>query len=36
MNFYTNIQMVGNNFLVRGYENGEKKKYKEDSNQLFM
>ena len=30
MNFYTNIQMVGNNFLVRGYENGEKKKYKEE------
>ncbi len=30
MNFYTNIQMVGNNFLVRGYENGEKKIYKEE------
>jgi len=22
MRFYTNVQMVGNNFLVRGYENG--------------
>jgi len=24
LRFYTNVQMVGNNFLVRGYENGEK------------
>ena len=23
MRFYTNVQMVGNNFLVRGYENGK-------------
>ena len=23
MRFYTNVQMVGDNFLVRGYENGE-------------
>ena len=23
MRFYTNVQMVGNHFLVRGYENGE-------------
>ena len=22
MRFYTNVQMVGDNFLVRGYENG--------------
>jgi len=28
--FYTNVQMVGNNFLVRGYENGQKKIYKEE------
>ena len=28
MRFYTNVQMVGNNFLVRGYENGEKVKKK--------
>ena len=25
MRFYTNVQMVGNNFLVRGYEDGQKK-----------
>ena len=30
MRFYTNIQMVGNNFLVRGYEDGQKKIYKEE------
>tara|TARA_R100001443_G_scaffold28884_4_gene42131 strand:+ start:1610 stop:4105 length:2496 start_codon:yes stop_codon:yes gene_type:complete len=30
MRFYTNIQMVGNNFLVREYENGQKKIYKEE------
>lgn len=24
MKFYTNVQMVGNDFLVRGYENGER------------
>ena len=30
MRFYTNVQMVGNNFLVRGYENGQKKIYKEE------
>ena len=23
MRFYTNVQLVGNNFLVRGYENGK-------------
>jgi len=23
MRFYTNVQMVGNHFLVRGYENGQ-------------
>ena len=23
MRYYTNVQMVGNDFLVRGYENGE-------------
>ena len=23
MRFYTNVQMVGNKFLVRGYENGK-------------
>ena len=30
MRFYTNIQMVGNNFLVRGYEDGQRKIYKEE------
>ena len=29
MRFYTNVQMVGNNFLVRGYEDGQRKTYKE-------
>ena len=29
MRFYTNVQMVGNNFLVRGYEDGQRKIYKE-------
>ena len=23
MRFYTNVQLVGNNFLVRGYEDGK-------------
>ena len=23
MNFYTNVQLIGNQFLVRGYENGK-------------
>ena len=30
MRFYTNIQMVGNNFLVREYENGQRKIYREE------
>ena len=30
MRFYTNVQMVGNNFLVRCYEDGQKKIYKEE------
>ena len=30
MNFYTNVQMVGNEFLVRGYENGRKISYREE------
>ena len=37
MRFYTNVQMVGNNFLVRGYENGEKVIFKEEySPTLFV
>ncbi len=30
MRFYTNVQMIGNNFLFRGYENGRKVSYKEE------
>jgi len=30
MRFYTNVQMVGNNFLVRGYENGKHVMFKEE------
>ena len=29
MNFYTNVMMVGNDFLVRGYENGKRVQYRE-------
>ena len=37
MRFCTNVQMVGNNFLVRGYENGEKVIFKEEySPTLFV
>ena len=31
MRFYTNIQMVGNQFLVRGYEKGERFEYRDQS-----
>jgi DNA polymerase elongation subunit (family B) len=30
MKFYTNVQMIGNQFLVRGYENGKRVMYKDD------
>ena len=30
MDFYTNVQVVGNNFLIRGYSNGKKVIYKEE------
>ena len=30
MRFYTNVQMVGNNFLVRGYEDGKSVRFKEE------
>ena len=30
MRFYTNVQLVGNNFLVRGYEDGRKVIFKEE------
>ena len=30
MRFYTNVQMVGNNFLVRGYEDGKSVIFKEE------
>ena len=29
MRFYTNVQMIGNNFLVRGYEDGRKVMFQE-------
>jgi len=30
MKFYTNVQMIGNRFLVRGYDNGEHVMFKEE------
>ena len=37
MRFYTNVQVVGNNFLVRGYENGKSVIFKEEySPTLFV
>ena len=30
MKFYTNVQMVGDKFLVRGYEDGKRVQYKDD------
>ena len=32
MRFYTNVQMIGNNFLVRGYEDGRKVMFQEKYN----
>jgi len=29
-NFYSNVQMIGNKFLVRGYENGKRVSYRDD------
>ena len=29
LNFYTNVQLIGNDFLVRGYENGRPVQYRE-------
>jgi DNA polymerase elongation subunit (family B) len=37
MRFYTNVQMIGNKFLVRGYDNGEHVMFKEEySPTLFV
>ena len=37
MRFYTNIQMIGNQFLVRGYDNGDHVMFKEEySPTLFI
>ena len=37
MKFYTNVQMIGNQFLVRGYENGKHVMFKEEfSPTLFV
>ena len=30
MKFYTNVQLIGNKFLVRGYDNGEHVKFREE------
>ena len=35
MKFYTNVQMIGSKFLVRGYENGQRVMYKDDFNPTF-
>ena len=32
MRFYTNVQLIGNKFLVRGYDNGEHVQFREDYN----
>ena len=36
MRFYTNVQMVGDNFLVRGYEDGKHFMTKEKFNQTLF
>ena len=37
MRFYTNVQMIGDKFLVRAYENGQKLMFKEEySPTLFV
>ena len=37
MKFYTNVQMIGNQFLVRGYDNGKSVMFKEEySPTLFV
>ena len=37
MRFYTNVQMIGNQFLVRGYDNGKQVTFKEEfSPTLFV
>ena len=30
MRFYTNVQMIGNQFLVRGVENGKRYEYRDE------
>jgi DNA polymerase elongation subunit (family B) len=32
MKFYTNVQLIGNKFLVRGYDNGEHIQFRDDYN----
>ena len=32
MRFYTNVQLIGNKFLVRGYDNGEHVQFRDDYN----
>ena len=30
MKFYTNVQLIGNQFLVRGVDNGKRFEYRDD------
>ena len=34
--FYTNVQLIGDNFLVRGYENGKHFSVRENLIQHFL
>ena len=36
MKFYTNVQMIGNKFLVRGYEDGKRIKIRDDFSPSFF
>ena len=36
MRFYTNVQLIGNQFLVRGVENGKRYAHRDEFFQLFL
>ena len=36
MKFYTNVQLIGNKFLVRGYEDGKRIKIRDDFSPSFF
>ena len=36
MKFYTNVQLIGNKFLVRGYEDGKRIKIRDDFSPSFL